>query len=545
EAFDMPVPTGDPQFDPFGDGMQTIGLFRAGFDPATGTDTENPRQHPNLITSFLDASVVYGSDAARATALRTLDGTGRLKTSDGGVVGALLPRNDLATFPDGMLENENNGQHDPADLFAAGDVRANDNVQLLALHTLMVREHNRRADELAAADPTTTGDELYEAARRWVGALLQQITYNEFLPVLLGEGAIPQYAGYDPSVDPRISGVFSGAAFRIGHSMANEDVPRLDNAGQSLADGPLTLREAFFNPEPIGADGIEPYLLGMADQQVQEIDAQLIDALRNFLFGPPGAGGLDLISMNIQRGRDLGLPSYNQTRIDFGLAPAATFADITSDVDVQNQLASVYASPAQVDLIVGGLAEEHMAGAMVGPLFRAIIRDQFLRTRDGDRFWFENGQFAPDDLDAIRATTLADVILRNTDVATIADDVFIAGAAQRYQLPEALIRAVIHTESRYNPDAVSHVGAMGLMQLMPATARYLGVAQPFDPMQNIYGGSKYLRLLANNFNGDMVLVLAGYFSGAGAVKKYGGVPPHPGVRRYVKAVLRRYYAYER
>ncbi|MCA9713076.1 MAG: lytic transglycosylase domain-containing protein [Myxococcales bacterium] len=123
-------------------------------------------------------------------------------------------------------------------------------------------------------------------------------------------------------------------------------------------------------------------------------------------------------------------------------------------------------------------------------------------------------------------------------------DVFIAGAAQRYQLPEALIRAVIHTESRYNPDAVSHVGAMGLMQLMPATARYLGVAQPFDPMQNIYGGSKYLRLLANNFNGDMVLVLAGYFSGAGAVKKYGGVPPHPGVRRYVKAVLRRYYAYE-
>ncbi len=123
-------------------------------------------------------------------------------------------------------------------------------------------------------------------------------------------------------------------------------------------------------------------------------------------------------------------------------------------------------------------------------------------------------------------------------------DTFIEGAARRYQLPEALIRAVIHTESRYNPDAVSRVGAMGLMQLMPATARYLGVTQPFDPMQNIYGGSKYLRLLANNFNGDMVLVLAGYFSGAGAVKKYGGVPPHPGVRRYVKAVLRRYYAYE-
>jgi len=86
---------------------------------------------------------------------------------------------------------------------------------------------------------------------------------------------------------------------------------------------------------------------------------------------------------------------------------------------------------------------------------------------------------------------------------------------------------------------------MGLTQLMPSTARFLGVGQPFEPRQNIYGGAKFLRLLANRFGGDMVLVLAGYFSGAGAVQKYGGVPPHPGVRAYVKAVLRRFYAYER
>ncbi len=124
-------------------------------------------------------------------------------------------------------------------------------------------------------------------------------------------------------------------------------------------------------------------------------------------------------------------------------------------------------------------------------------------------------------------------------------DKWIADAALRYQLPEPFIRAVIHTESRYNPRAVSRAGAMGLMQLMPATARFLGVKDAFDPRQNIYGGSKYLRLLANMFHGDMVLVCAGYFAGAGAVRKYGGVPPYPGVRRYVKAVLRRYYAYER
>ena len=121
----------------------------------------------------------------------------------------------------------------------------------------------------------------------------------------------------------------------------------------------------------------------------------------------------------------------------------------------------------------------------------------------------------------------------------------IRAAARLYRLPESLLRAVIHTESNYNPNAVSRTNAMGLTQLMPSTARFLGVTQPFEPRQNIYGGAKFLRLLANRFGGDMVLVLAGYFSGAGAVQKYGGVPPHPGVRAYVKAVLRRFYAYER
>jgi hypothetical protein len=124
-------------------------------------------------------------------------------------------------------------------------------------------------------------------------------------------------------------------------------------------------------------------------------------------------------------------------------------------------------------------------------------------------------------------------------------DAYIRGAAQRYQLPESFVRAVIHTESRFNLRAVSHAGAMGLMQLMPSTAQFLGVTQPFDPRQNIYGGCKLLRLLANRFNGDMVLVAAGYNAGAGAVLKYGGVPPYVETRAYVKSVLRRYYAYER
>ncbi len=124
-------------------------------------------------------------------------------------------------------------------------------------------------------------------------------------------------------------------------------------------------------------------------------------------------------------------------------------------------------------------------------------------------------------------------------------DTFIRAAASRYQLPESLIRAVVHTESNYHPRATSRAGASGLMQLMPKTAQALGVRNAYDPKQNIFGGSRYLRLLANRYNGDMVLVLAAYNAGAGNVQKYGGVPPFAETRAYVRAVLRRFYAYER
>lgn len=124
-------------------------------------------------------------------------------------------------------------------------------------------------------------------------------------------------------------------------------------------------------------------------------------------------------------------------------------------------------------------------------------------------------------------------------------DAHIRGAAQRYQLPESLIRAVIHTESNYNARAVSRAGAAGLMQLMPKTAKALGVDDPFDARQNIYGGARYLRLLANRYEGTMMLVLAAYNAGAGNVDRYGGIPPFSETRAYVSSVLKRYYAYER
>jgi soluble lytic murein transglycosylase-like protein len=122
-------------------------------------------------------------------------------------------------------------------------------------------------------------------------------------------------------------------------------------------------------------------------------------------------------------------------------------------------------------------------------------------------------------------------------------DAHIAEAARLYQLPGEYIRAVVRVESDFVPTAVSRVGALGLMQLMPQTARSMGVTDPFDPRQNILGGSRYLRVLANRFEGDLVLTTAAYNAGGGAVRRYGGIPPFAETQRYVRRVLDHYQRY--
>ena len=116
-------------------------------------------------------------------------------------------------------------------------------------------------------------------------------------------------------------------------------------------------------------------------------------------------------------------------------------------------------------------------------------------------------------------------------------------AAKKFDVDAALVSAVIKAESDFNPREMSNKGARGLMQLMPATAERFGVTDSFDPVANIYGGTRYLRSLANQFKGDMVLTLAAYNAGPEAVKKYGGIPPYETTRAYVTAVMRRYEQY--
>ena len=399
------VPVGDAFFDPDAEGGKSIPFNRSIYDSMTGTGTDNPRQQLNEISAWIDGSNVYGSDLERAHELRTLDGSGRLKVSAG----------DNLPFNVNGLPNAGGSS---AALFLAGDVRANEHVGLTAIHTLFVREHNRYAESISSKSPDLSGDEIFERARRMVIAHLQAITFNEFLPLLLGDNAIGRYKDYDPSVDPSIANVFSTAAYRLGHSALNSVLLRLDANGRTIPAGNLGLREAFFAPQRLTEDGgLDPLFRGFASQLCQSIDIYVVDDVRNFLFGAPGDGGFDLVSLNIQRGRDHGLASYNDVRGSLGLSRKQSFADINPDPEVQNRLAEAYASVDDIDVWVGGLAEREMPGAMVGELIQRIVATQFTALRDGDRFWYEH-ILSREDVAKINDTRLSDVIRRNTNIGS-------------------------------------------------------------------------------------------------------------------------------
>ncbi|MEZ5331918.1 MAG: peroxidase family protein [Thermoanaerobaculia bacterium] len=395
EPFDIDVPRGDPFFDPTGTGEESMALDRSAWRSVSGV-----RQQVNAITAYIDASNVYGSDRRRARVLKARNGTGELALGDDD----LLPLN-RKRLP--------NAPSDDPGYFLAGDFRANEQVGLTAMHTVFVREHNHWARLISEAEPRLRPKKVYEMARAVVGAEIQAISYREFLPVLLGPHALTPYHGYDPTVDAGIANEFATAAYRVGHTMLPAELLRLDGAMQPIEAGPLALRDAFFSPDAFRQSGPDALLRGLKGQPAQEVDVEVIDDVRNFLFGSPGSGGFDLSALNIQRGRDHGLPGLNRTRMDYGLPPYADFAAVTPDPRAQEALAEVYASVDDVDLWVGGLVEPHRPGAMVGETFFTILKDQFERLRDGDRFWYES--YLPSDwVHLVNHQTLARILRRNT-----------------------------------------------------------------------------------------------------------------------------------
>lgn len=403
----IPIPAGDPFFDPGNTGTQSMPFSRS---LHTG-GAVGPRQHQNALSHWLDGSMVYGSDPARADALRTFSG-GKLATSSGN----MLPYN-TAGLPNAMGPNPSH--------FLAGDVRANEQSGLTAVHTLFVREHNRLADQIAVENPGWNDQQVYQHARKMVGAQIQSITYNEWLPALMGAAAPGAYSGYNPAADGRIRSAFSSAAFRIGHTMLNDQLLRFNENGSVFADGHLSLFQSFFQPSTVDtAAELDAVIRGLARQESNEIDTQAIDGVRNLLFGPGMTR--DLIATNLQRGRDHGLPDFNTLRADYGLPVLNNFSQLTSNPDLAAALANVYGGDINnIDPWIALMAEDHLPGASMGQTMSAIFLDQFIALREGDRFFYMNDS----ELSASEKTwatnlRLSDIIRLNTGVEGIQNNVF-------------------------------------------------------------------------------------------------------------------------
>ena len=426
EVHDFLVPECDPEFDPLCTGTVAIRMFRSLSDPATGTDISNPRKHVNEITSFIDGSGVYGSDEDRANWLRTNIG-GKLKTSSGN----FLPWNTIDGEFDSAIDPDApfmvlDGFPIPEKFFVGGDIRINEQPGLTCFHTLWVREHNRICDELKIQHPTWTDEEYFQRARKIVGALIEAITYEEFLPTIGVQ--LDSYTGYDASVEPNILNVFSAAGYRFGHTMVNGRLVRYDEDGGDWSFGSVDLRDAFFNPLILKDEGgVSPFFRGLAAQEHQLVDPLIMDDIRNFLFGPPGAGGIDLLSINVERARERGLPDYNSIREDLFLTPHTDFNSLTSDPVLSDALLQVYGDINNVDPWIGFMSEDHDANTIVGEGMETILKMQFGFLRDGDRYYYENDPaFTADEIDGLKNTKLSEILLRNTQIITIQENVFIA-----------------------------------------------------------------------------------------------------------------------
>lgn len=391
--------------------MECIPLTRSLPHVVTGGAPSAHRSQINRMTSFLDGSAVYG---ATEDTLAVLKGQhGKMATAADDRLPMALNGDCRVRFPGEYCQ-------------AAGDPRVDVFVGLGLLHTLFVREHNRLVTALTSINPHWTDEVLFQEARRIVAAELQHVTYLYALPPWLGPGAVATYDldpgnfRYDPDLDPTVANVFSTAAFRFGHSQLKQEV-KIGSSRLAIQD---TLKRPHFVQQALTS-----VLLGLASAGSDAVDCHFARGVTDHLFESSNASrdGTDLLAINVQRGRDHGLPPFNAWREYCGLPALEGFH---SSELYPNDLAAVYSHIDDLDPYVGLVLERHLGGGgMMGPTLSCLVAQQFRRLKFGDRFFYETVDapqaFSPDQLAEIRKITLSRILCDNLpELGALQRDVF-------------------------------------------------------------------------------------------------------------------------
>jgi peroxidase len=428
----------------------------------------------NEASSYLDLNTVYGRNETIASILREgKDGKMKTENYSGTAFGYvpyyfenLPPSRNTTSLPSDTLLMDQPDDRIPT----AGDNRISDNAALFTYHLIFLREHNRIAANISAKNPTWGDELIFQEARRLNIAQYQQIVMYEYLPVILGahfDSFVGEYEGYNQAIDPTTTIIFATVAYRFGHSAIISYAPRDECGDISTLTIPPFLPPGSDLPsigqsggpfDPITmitvAGGFESLIRGLLSTIENRIDLQYADGIRNI---PTSTGVVDILSLDVIRGRENGIPNYAHVAKSLGNDrgmyssldcplqletqgtddPIECFLKITAadpadptdeEFDVADVLRNVYGKALNVDAIIGMLAEPHLAGLSIGENFATLSADQFKRSRDGDRFWFENDdQFEPVDLAAIRRTTMKDLLIRNFDITLLPDEIFATG----------------------------------------------------------------------------------------------------------------------
>jgi hypothetical protein len=513
ETANIPFDKTDP-LESFTNTLGVIPFMRTPAAPGTGTGTA-PRQQINTVTSYIDGFSVYGGTADRLEWLREGPVDGRMANNGPKLLlqNGFLPRADArgnaAAAPPMALMGRLEAPGASAKAFVAGDKRANENIALSSTHTLFALEHNR----IVSALPSWVPDELkFQIGRRVVGAEQQYITYNEFLPAMGVK--LPPYTGYKDNVNASLGNEFAVVGYRA-HSMIHGEFEAIGEAADYTApqlaaieaqgvaaelDGDevefvIPLNVAFGNPDLLRQVGLGAVLHGLGGEPQYKNDEMIDNQLRSVLFQIPVPGNegcldgptlpacfkgvVDLGAVDIERGRDHGMPLYNDLRRAFGLPPKPQFTQITGEstdrfptndpkitgnplndpnildfvtlFDVEGnpielgseaadadavvgvrrttlaaRLKAIYGETNKLDAFVGMVSERHVQGSEFGELQLAMWKQQFQALRDGDRFFYLNDQVLPElrrlfGIDYRR--TLGQIIEQNTGI-DVQDNVF-------------------------------------------------------------------------------------------------------------------------
>ncbi|XP_060583221.1 peroxidase-like [Ruditapes philippinarum] len=430
ECFSIRIPADDPFFS-----RTCMGLVRSAPAPEHNCEPGS-REQMNQVTSYIDASAIYGSTENQTISLRAFKG-GLLKFYEDNEKRS----EQLPPAPSDKCTIEAPEDH----CTMAGDKRVNVVPSLGWSHTCFMREHNRIAQELGRINPDWDDETIFQQTRRIMAAIIQIINYKEYLPAILNKDTMDKYKLnlfettdhsdlYRADVNPSIINAFAAAAFRFGHSQIADYQALMSKQYQFTKKKPI--ETTYHRPHMIqvdGAAGLDGIARWLVDDPTPLADGIFGDGVRNLLFKDKKGKSLDLPALNIQRGRDHGLPGYNQWRIHCNLVKA----DMTNDgsfilpdhnekqkIKIQN----VYSHVDDIDLFAGAMTETLLPDSSVGPTFACLLGKQFKKLRIGDRYWHETNnpiiRFTNDQLTELRKVSFARVLCDNFDFSQIQPDVF-------------------------------------------------------------------------------------------------------------------------